>query len=156
MTSKSNIGEQSNVLNNNHVLSDELHEIEGTTEGIISDEKILNKKMHDCYPRTAICLSGGGIRSATFALGAIQALARNKLLSHFKYLSTVSGGGYTGAWLTAWLARSESSETVLSNLNCSEDHEAYELKYLRQNSLYLTPRTGLDFRRYVGNYNYIY
>nr|WP_255608323.1 patatin-like phospholipase family protein [Methylosinus sp. Sm6] len=49
-----------------------------------------------------MCLSGGGIRSASFCLGVLQALAQYKLLSGFDYISTVSGGGYIGAWLSAW------------------------------------------------------
>jgi hypothetical protein len=56
-------------------------------------------------PRAALCLSGGGIRSATFGLGLIQGLARCGLLERFDYLSTVSGGGYIGGWLSAWIAR---------------------------------------------------
>src|SRR5204863_2877800 len=48
-------------------------------------------------PRTALCLSGGGIRSATFGLGVLQGLAKYGLLQHFDYLSTVSGGGYVGS-----------------------------------------------------------
>src|SRR5206468_1175250 len=55
--------------------------------------------------QTALCLSGGGIRSATFALGVLQGLARAGLLGRFHYLSTVSGGGYIGSWLTAWSHR---------------------------------------------------
>jgi predicted acylesterase/phospholipase RssA len=50
-------------------------------------------------PLTTLCLSGGGIRSATFALGVVQGLAERSVLNAFDYLSTVSGGGYTGAWL---------------------------------------------------------
>ena len=46
-------------------------------------------------PLSALCLSGGGIRSATFALGLIQGLAEQEVLGAFDYLSTVSGGGYT-------------------------------------------------------------
>ena len=42
---------------------------------------------------SALCLSGGGIRSATFALGVLQGLARRNLIGQFDYLSTVSGGG---------------------------------------------------------------
>src|SRR5215472_12780511 len=53
-------------------------------------------------PQSALCLSGGGIRSASFALGVLQALARHGLLFRFDYLSTVSGGGYIGSWLSAW------------------------------------------------------
>ena len=53
-----------------------------------------------------LAISGGGIRSATFALGVLQGLALWGLLPRFDYLSTVSGGGYIGAWLSAWIARS--------------------------------------------------
>jgi hypothetical protein len=59
-------------------------------------------------PLSAVCISGGGIRSATFALGAIQGLAERGLLPQFDYLSTVSGGGYIGGWLTAWIHRAGS------------------------------------------------
>jgi hypothetical protein len=48
-----------------------------------------------------VTFSGGGIRSATFNLGVLQALAGYGLLRHVDYLSTVSGGGYIGSWLTA-------------------------------------------------------
>ncbi|HEV8715309.1 MAG TPA: patatin-like phospholipase family protein, partial [Candidatus Binatia bacterium] len=51
--------------------------------------------------RAALCLSGGGIRSATFGLGVLQGFAAHGLLDKFDYLSTVSGGGYIGSWLTA-------------------------------------------------------
>lgn len=65
-------------------------------------------RMHALPPDqrpTALCLSGGGIRSATFGLGVLQSLARSGRLRAFDYLSTVSGGGYIGSWLTAWLRR---------------------------------------------------
>src|SRR5438093_8675789 len=55
--------------------------------------------------RAALCISGGGIRSATFGLGILQGLARCGLLEKFHYLSTVSGGGYIGSWLSAWIHR---------------------------------------------------
>lgn len=70
--------------------------------------------------RWGLALSGGGIRSATFSLGVLQALARaqaptggavegeqggeglgRRLLARFDYLSTVSGGGYIGAFFTS-------------------------------------------------------
>jgi hypothetical protein len=53
--------------------------------------------------QAALCLSGGGIRSASFALGVLQAFARKGLLTDFHYLSTVSGGGYIGGWLQRWM-----------------------------------------------------
>ena len=64
--------------------------------------------------RSALCFSGGGIRSATFGLGVLQGLAaysrkfdglRPALLGEFDYLSTVSGGGYLGSWFSAWATR---------------------------------------------------
>src|ERR1043166_3683228 len=47
--------------------------------------------------RSALCISGGGIRSASFALGVVQRLAEAGFLKKFDYLSTVSGGGYLGS-----------------------------------------------------------
>jgi hypothetical protein len=44
---------------------------------------------------TGICVSGGGIRSASVALGALQALREQGELSEAAYLVSVSGGGYT-------------------------------------------------------------
>lgn len=46
-----------------------------------------------------LALSGGGVRSATFSLGFLQALARKSLLRKIDFLSTVSGGGYIGSFL---------------------------------------------------------
>ena len=53
--------------------------------------------------RSALCLSGGGIRSATFNLGILQGLARAGLLEKFDYLATVSGGGFIGGALVKYL-----------------------------------------------------
>jgi Patatin-like phospholipase len=52
-----------------------------------------------------LALSGGGIRSASFNLGFLQGLAEQKKLADIDYLSTVSGGGFIGAWWSAWLSR---------------------------------------------------
>ena len=52
-----------------------------------------------------LALSGGGIRSASFCLGVIQALARGGLLQRVDYLSTVSGGGYIGSCLSSLLGQ---------------------------------------------------
>src|SRR5207248_9252283 len=68
----------------------------------------LYTKLHakdDSESRAALCISGGGIRSATFALGIIQGLAGARILDKFHYLSTVSGGGYIGSWLSSWVRR---------------------------------------------------
>jgi len=93
---------------------------------------------------SALCLSGGGIRSATFALGVLQGLARFNLLGQFHYLSTVSGGGYIGSWLSAWRAI-ESDAAIYSALNCSLSTavEPPQIRGLRADSNYITPSMGL-------------
>src|SRR5215217_1803645 len=48
-----------------------------------------------------LAFSGGGIRSATFGLGVLESLHKCGLLGKVDLLSTVSGGGYIGAWLSA-------------------------------------------------------
>jgi patatin-like phospholipase len=110
--------------------------------------------------RAALCLSGGGIRSATFCLGVIQALAayqsratdngsgpkpENSLLGCVDYLSTVSGGGYIGSWLSAWRARDSFSDIIrdLTSRPDGADIEPPEISWLRAYSNYLTPRLGI-------------
>src|ERR1700752_4078669 len=96
-------------------------------------------------PQSALCLSGGGIRSASFALGVLQALARHGLLFGFDYLSTVSGGGYIGGWLSAWRHQAGDDRAVLRSLTTrtvDPADEAPELGALRASSNYLTPQKG--------------
>lgn len=90
----------------------------------------------------ALCLSGGGIRSATFALGVVQGLATKGLLDRFHYLSTVSGGGYLGGWLSAWIARTGLPNVVrqLSQTTAQPSQpEAVPIRHLRIYSNYLSP-----------------
>src|SRR4051812_49077769 len=96
--------------------------------------------------RAALCISGGGIRSATFGLGVLQGLARCGLLEKFHYLSTVSGGGYIGSWLTAWIQRAESGlsgvvrDLARPRAETRPNPEAKEIQNLRSYSNYLSPR----------------
>ena len=55
----------------------------------------------DLDHRAGLAFSGGGIRSATIALGLSEALASRGRLYAFDMLSTVSGGGYFGSFLRA-------------------------------------------------------
>ncbi len=118
-----------------------------------------------------LAFSGGGIRSGTLAVGFLQGLAKLKLLRLFDYLSTVSGGGYAGAWLAGWLMREGSSAqagadpvaNVEKQLNPSRqtqgeagrqfappvnekkvvDQEPEPLHHLREYTRYLTPKAGM-------------
>lgn len=92
--------------------------------------------------RVALCISGGGIRSATFALGVLQGLTERNWLPRLDYLSTVSGGGYVGSWLTTWLHRAGGASKVAPHLTASGPREAPEISHLRQYSNYLTPKLG--------------
>ena len=145
-------------LATSRVLCDELVAIFGANDAVAALQARLPGLANEAERRRAVaetaqglepaalCLSGGGIRSAAFALGIIQALARNELLTKFHYLSTVSGGGYIGSWLAAWRYWAESGEAVLAGLKGrgrNSEQEAIPIDHLRKYSSYLTPRAGL-------------
>jgi len=88
-------------------------------------------------PRVGLALSGGGIRSATFSLGVLQALAKRHLLARIDYLSTVSGGGYIGSFLGALYARGHGVKDVGRVLTGLP--EAREFRWLRDNGRFLAP-----------------
>ncbi len=97
---------------------------------------------------SALCLSGGGIRSATFNLGVIQALARIGLLGKFDYISSVSGGGYIASWLRAWMHRRGVDEVVRELGKGAKGSDPLNIEprpvvNLREYSNYLTPAVGL-------------
>ena len=112
----------------------------------------------------SICFSGGGIRSAAFNLGVLQALAEKRLLPKIDYLSTVSGGGYIGSWFMALLHRNENLEEVQKLLKPKivfdekdrtsptkdgqaqasvEQGEPQAIHHLRTHSNYLAPKVGI-------------
>jgi hypothetical protein len=110
--------------------------------------KALHQLIHQRRP-TALCLSGGGIRSATFGLGVLQALARIGVLGKLDYLSTVSGGGYVGGWFTSWLHR-DRRDDVLRGMDPAEvgalrgkAAELSPVNRLRATCRYLAPKGGL-------------
>lgn len=100
-----------------------------------------------------LALSGGGIRSATFNLGLLQALAAQGLLKPFGYLSTVSGGGYIGGFLGRLYHRASEENAQASPLAVAQDverklasEEAPIIRWLRDNGRYLAPHGGKDRR----------
>jgi GNAT superfamily N-acetyltransferase len=87
-----------------------------------------------------IAISGGGIRSATFGLGVLQGLHELRLLPLFDYLSTVSGGGYVGAWWSAYRTRPSVSGSAFPG--DGSGNEPGEVRHLREFSNHLAPRWG--------------
>jgi hypothetical protein len=81
-----------------------------------------------------IALSGGGIRSATINLGILKTLNKFGIIKRADYLSTVSGGGYTGAYVQATLKNEGSFNKLFE-----DEH----IKYMRSRGEYMIPGQGL-------------
>jgi hypothetical protein len=114
-------------------------------------EGSLLRRRNSKLPGIGVAVSGGGIRSATFALGVFQGLAHLKRLRHVDYLSTVSGGGYIGSFLgrlftRPYVQKVEDVEWILDPGEPGppprpELREARQniLRWLRENGRYLAP-----------------
>lgn len=87
-----------------------------------------------------LALSGGGIRSATFALGVVTELARRGLMDDVDYLSTVSGGGYLGGFITSTVgeaSREDEDRPFRAVFGESDRMEKRPVRTLRNHSKYL-------------------
>jgi hypothetical protein len=84
-----------------------------------------------------LAFSGGGIRSATFCLGVTQVLAERKLLKDVDFLSTVSGGGYVGSFLTRQIGEGGEWEEVAA----PHGPDTEPIRRLRQRAKFLTARS---------------
>lgn len=96
------------------------------------------------YNGVGLALSGGGIRSATFCLGVVQVLAQQKLLSRFDYLSTVSGGGYLGSFISNQFSDAGTTPQPLDVGFDPGREEAPPIRHLRNSSKYLLPTSTWD------------
>lgn len=103
---------------------------------------------HAATPTVGLALSGGGIRSATFCLGLMRGMARRGLLSRFDYLSTVSGGGYTGAMFGRLVGRVGIAEA--ERILAASDSRP--LAWLRRYGRYLAPRGAKDYGMGLATY----
>ena len=102
-------------------------------------------------PTLGVAVSGGGIRSATFALGLFQALARRDLLKRIDFLSTVSGGGYFGGFfgklfLPGAGTKSESPAASAERVrDALLDSRSGPIWWLRENGRYIAPTGAGDY-----------
>ena len=121
---------------------------------ILKDRDKKGGKEVDLY---GLAISGGGIRSASFGLGIMQALVRYGVLKKMDYLSTVSGGGYLGSSLTWFLKEGLPDGTpagtksenfpfgkggVGARLDKTQNRNA-TLDFIRQHGNYLIPGKGV-------------
>lgn len=97
-----------------------------------------------------LAISGGGVRSAAFSLGVLQALNHHNVLRNVDYLSTVSGGGYIGSALSATMTHSD-GEFVFGKAPPGREADAppeiadtEAVGHLRNYSNYLIPAGGRD------------
>jgi len=93
-----------------------------------------------------LALSGGGIRSAAFCLGALQALNCHRMIESIDYLSTVSGGGYIGACMTAAMSTTEGKFPFGDS---EKVHDTAAVGHLRNYSNYLLPRSQSSIKNMI-------
>jgi Patatin-like phospholipase len=87
--------------------------------------------------RVGICCSGGGVRSASYNLGALQVLREEGVLGDAKYISAVSGGSYIAAAYAGMTSAPpvDQGEPIYAPGSPEEE-------YLRNHSSYLAPGLG--------------
>lgn len=106
-----------------------------------------NAQVSDTSTLTGLALSGGGMRSASFSLGVLQALDslaandRPQVIDALDYISTVSGGGYIGTSLVAGMMDGDHSFPFTSRL---DSEETPEVQHLRDYSSFLAPNGFFD------------
>jgi hypothetical protein len=100
---------------------------------------------HPVYDTTGVALSGGGIRSAAFCLGALQSLATNGLIDKIDYLSTVSGGGYTGSAVSACMSEPKNANQPFPFAAPGQYEDPPAVGHVRDYSNYLLPRGHQSF-----------
>ncbi len=138
-----------------HEQNETLEQVRRAEENCKACEQKFTDGLH-LADRSALCFSGGGIRSASICLGVLQGMARFStqgpagspgMLHEFRFLSTVSGGGYIGSWFMAWARRhprgyrgvvDEISKCGLTGV----DPEPRPLRHLREYTSFLAPRLG--------------
>lgn len=127
-------------------------------------------------PLTGMAISGGGIRSATFALGVLQSMAEADKLKNVDYLSTVSGGGYIGSCMTSLLTVTSATDPKqtsklttglgpgnfpLTSLEADETEEfeglsgRHQMHHLRRGGRYLSEQmrtASRAFQRLIGTF----
>lgn len=127
--------------------------------------KVVSRNRNDAsddsaiYDTVGLALSGGGIRSAAFCMGALQALQVAGLVKYIDYMSTVSGGGYIGSSLSAALSgtgepdEEEAEESVPPTSDPTEkfpfqsrldNQDPPAVRHIRDYSNYLMPNGIAD------------
>ncbi|MFM2448537.1 MAG: hypothetical protein RIS44_987 [Pseudomonadota bacterium] len=154
-------------INATHALFDaERHALQQRRAQVLGPEAASNSDELR-LPRVGLALSGGGVRSATFALGLLRGLAQSKsanhpghqapdkrslvtdgLLGRIDYLSSVSGGGYTAGMWGRLIQRHGANEAQAQ----LAQSDSPALQWLRRYGRYLTPAGSRDIGMAVVTY----
>ena len=120
-----------------------------------------------------LALSGGGVRSATYALGVLQRMAKLGVLKLVDLLSTASGGGYLGAsWSSLTAPDNPEDEPPFGSEEATFpfkfidhdkdsdrqlfDRESDAVRHLRAHGNWLLPHLGLfDVWTWVALFRYV-
>ena len=119
---------------------------DGPPRGRRRDEIVADRPLPQPNDSVGLALSGGGIRSAALSIGALQALDYHDVINSIDYLSSVSGGGYAGASLTAGMSVTggmfpfTSGDDIRDNLSIGQ---------IRNYSNYLMPRARSGLRNFL-------
>jgi hypothetical protein len=104
-----------------------------------------------------LAISGGGIRSATVALGVVERLAEAGFLAEVDYLSTVSGGGYLGSFISSYVNSNDPAIGPKAGQQpfapCNRT-ESPPIRHLRNHSKYLIEGNWVQHLRTVGQAAY--
>ena len=128
----------------------------------LPNEAIVIDDARSHQPIVGICLSGGGVRAAAFALGTLQSKTFRQVLNRARYLVSVSGGAYTAGALQMALTtagnRKVESGTVIREPGsvympgtAEEDHLRRHSSYLASTPSELILAIGLLLRHLVLN-----
>lgn len=114
--------------------------MDDTIQKLVAERRCALHGADDGRRPWGLALSGGGIRSATFCLGLLKALAARRQLLKFDLMSTVSGGGYIGAALGRLCTNAHSAQEVREiEVALGDVDRARFGWWLRANGRYLIP-----------------
>src|SRR5687768_6944242 len=110
------------IVSMDHVREEERKDIleRRTITGLETDSSSQDTARKDLV---GVAFSGGGQRSACFSLGVVQALFKSGVWRFVDYLSTVSGGGYLGGYISSLVLKEQQPQTPQTSPLMAHDRQ---------------------------------
>lgn len=135
-----------NTVAESRVISDELQQLKSRRKEAFGKDEDTDSISDS---RVGVALSGGGVRSGAFGLGFLQGLIGKRFLPFVDYLSTVSGGGYAGCFLSSYaLKHGKTDDNTGLNTNNGEATQAFGAKPKRILQLVYS----VDYLKHLGEF----